>query len=47
MDFEGSIGTSSRTIPGGWTVGALVLTNFGERGSFGSTGSPSVARSPT
>jgi D-aminopeptidase len=31
MDFKGGIGTSSRTIPGGWTVGVLVLTNFGER----------------
>jgi D-aminopeptidase len=31
MDFKGGIGTASRTIPGGWTVGALVLTNFGER----------------
>ena len=31
MDFKGGVGTSSRTIPGGWTVGALVLTNFGER----------------
>ena len=31
MDFKGGIGTASRTVPGGWTVGVLVLTNFGER----------------
>jgi D-aminopeptidase len=31
MDFKGGIGTSSRTVTGGWTVGVLVLTNFGER----------------
>lgn len=31
MDFKGGIGTSSRTVSGGWTVGVLVLTNFGER----------------
>ncbi len=32
--FKGGIGTSSRRIPdllGGWTVGALVLANFGQR----------------
>ncbi|MFL5737927.1 MAG: P1 family peptidase [Actinomycetota bacterium] len=34
FDFKGGIGTSSRVLPddaGGFTVGALVLTNFGER----------------
>ena len=31
MDFKGGIGTASRMIAGGWTVGVLVLTNFGER----------------
>jgi D-aminopeptidase len=31
MDFKGGIGTSSRVVPGGFTVGVLVLTNFGER----------------
>lgn len=33
-DFKGGIGTSSRVLPvelGGFTVGALVLTNFGDR----------------
>src|SRR5207237_288142 len=27
--FKGGIGTSSRRLPGGWTVGVLVQTNFG------------------
>lgn len=31
MDFKGGIGTASRIVPGGFTLGALVLTNFGER----------------
>jgi len=34
FDFKGGIGTSSRVLPGelgGYTVGALVLTNFGSR----------------
>jgi D-aminopeptidase len=31
MDFKGGIGTASRTVPAGWTVGVLALTNFGER----------------
>jgi D-aminopeptidase len=31
MDFKGGIGTASRVVDGGFTVGALVLTNFGER----------------
>jgi D-aminopeptidase len=34
FDFKGGIGTSSRVLPaeaGGFTVGALVLTNFGSR----------------
>ncbi len=31
MDFKGGIGTASRVVPSGFTVGALVLTNFGER----------------
>lgn len=32
--FKGGIGTSSRVLPrdeGGWTIGVLVLTNFGRR----------------
>jgi D-aminopeptidase len=34
FDFKGGIGTASRVLPaedGGFTVGALVLTNFGDR----------------
>ena len=31
MDFKGGIGTASRTVPAGWTVGVLTLTNFGDR----------------
>ncbi len=31
MDFKGGIGTASRVVPAGWAVGALVLTNFGDR----------------
>lgn len=31
MDFKGGIGTASRIVSGGFTLGALVLTNFGER----------------
>lgn len=34
FQFKGGVGTASRVIPGergGWTVGALVLANFGQR----------------
>ena len=31
MDFKGGIGTASRVVDGGFTVGVLVMTNFGER----------------
>jgi len=31
FDFKGGIGTASRVVPAGFTVGSLVLTNFGER----------------
>lgn len=31
MDFKGGIGTASRLVVGGFTVGVLVMTNFGER----------------
>jgi len=31
MDFKGGIGTASRLASGGFTLGVLVLTNFGER----------------
>jgi D-aminopeptidase len=31
LGFKGGIGTASRVVPSGHTIGALVLTNFGER----------------
>jgi D-aminopeptidase len=31
FDFKGGIGTASRVTPEGFTVGVLVLTNFGDR----------------
>ena len=31
LGFKGGIGTASRVLPSGHTVGVLVLTNFGER----------------
>ncbi|HTX82750.1 MAG TPA: P1 family peptidase [Streptosporangiaceae bacterium] len=31
LGFKGGIGTSSRVVPSGHTVGALVLSNFGEQ----------------
>jgi D-aminopeptidase len=31
LGFKGGIGTSSRLVPSGHTVGVLVLTNFGDR----------------
>lgn len=31
FDFKGGIGTSSRVTPEGWTVGVLLMTNFGVR----------------
>jgi D-aminopeptidase len=30
-EFKGGIGTASRVLPGGWTVGVLVQTNYGSR----------------
>ncbi|HEY0696617.1 MAG TPA: P1 family peptidase [Micromonospora sp.] len=31
LGFKGGIGTASRVVPGGHTVGVLVMANFGER----------------
>ncbi len=31
LGFKGGIGTASRVVPGGHTVGVLLMTNFGER----------------
>ena len=47
FDFKGGIGTASRVVPAGFTVGSLVLTNFGSARSSGSTGWRSAARSAT
>ena len=40
FDFKGGIGTASRVVPGGFTVGALVLTNFGIRAELLVAGVP-------
>jgi D-aminopeptidase len=43
FEWKGGIGTASRAIPeslGGWTVGALVLANFGKRGQLVIDGVP-------
>jgi len=34
FDFKGGIGTSSRIVPDGYTVGVLVMSNFGDRQNF-------------
>jgi D-aminopeptidase len=42
-EFKGGIGTASRRIPeteGGWTVGALVQTNYGSRSTLRVDGAP-------
>ncbi|MGB2711267.1 MAG: P1 family peptidase [Conexibacter sp.] len=42
-DLKGGIGTSSRVVPhdgGAWTLGALVLTNYGERRNLTLAGVP-------
>ena len=40
MDFKGGIGTASRVVRGGFTLGVLVLTNFGERAELRIDGVP-------
>jgi len=43
FNYKGGIGTSSRLLPpehGGWTVGALVMTNFGRRSRLSFAGVP-------
>ena len=40
LGFKGGIGTASRLIPDGSTVGVLVMTNFGERGRLTVDGVP-------
>ncbi|ACZ38793.1 P1 family peptidase [Sphaerobacter thermophilus] len=49
FQFKGGIGTSSRVLPaeaGGWTVGVLVLTNFGRRHRLTVAGVPVGAHLP-
>jgi D-aminopeptidase len=40
LGFKGGIGTSSRTVPSGHTVGVLVMSNFGEFGRLTIDGIP-------
>ena len=40
LGYKGGIGTASRVVPSGHTVGALVLANFGERGRLTIGGLP-------
>ena len=50
FDFKGGIGTASRVVDasaGGYTVGVVVLTNYGDRESLRIDGVPWAARSAT
>ncbi|GAA1631429.1 P1 family peptidase [Catellatospora bangladeshensis] len=40
LGFKGGIGTASRVLPSGHTVGVLAMTNFGERGRLTVAGVP-------
>ena len=40
LGFKGGIGTSSRLVPDGSTVGVVVMTNFGERSRLTVDGVP-------
>ncbi len=40
LGFKGGIGTASRVIPAGYTVGVLVMTNFGDRDRLTVAGVP-------
>jgi D-aminopeptidase len=40
LGFKGGIGTASRVVPGGATVGVLTLTNFGDRDRLTVAGVP-------
>jgi D-aminopeptidase len=40
LGFKGGIGTASRVLPSGHTLGVLVMTNFGERGRLTVAGVP-------
>ena len=40
LGFKGGIGTASRVVPSGHTVGVLLMTNFGERSRLSVDGVP-------
>src|SRR5260370_39160863 len=40
LGYKGGIGTASRVVPGGHTVGVLTLTNFGDRDRLTVAGLP-------
>ncbi|ETK35274.1 aminopeptidase [Microbispora sp. ATCC PTA-5024] len=40
LGYKGGIGTASRVLPGGHTVGVVTMTNFGERGRLTVAGVP-------
>jgi D-aminopeptidase len=40
LGYKGGIGTASRVVPSGHTIGALVLANFGDRGRLTIGGLP-------
>ena len=40
LGYKGGIGTASRVLPGGATVGVLTLTNFGDAGRLTVAGVP-------
>ncbi len=46
LGFKGGIGSSSRIVPGGHTVGVLAMTNFGERARLTVAGVPVGALLP-
>jgi D-aminopeptidase len=46
LGFKGGIGTASRVVPGGATVGVLTLTNFGDRDRLTVAGVPAGRRLP-
>ena len=46
LGFKGGLGTASRIVPSGHTVGVLAMTNFGERGRLTVAGVPVGALLP-
>ncbi len=47
LGYKGGIGTASRVLPGGATVGVLTLTNFGDRDRLTVAGWPAAGCCPT